>query len=67
MSRYFVEFNVAVNIICNIMMAPGCDRELNAHFYSGLTVVSDPRHFRVFHILDFFSDQADYYTNCSLA
>ena len=39
---YFVEFNVAVNIICNIMMVPGCDRELNAHFYSGLTVVSDP-------------------------
>ena len=39
MSRYFVEFNVAVNIICNIMMAPGCDREINAHFYSGLTVL----------------------------
>ena len=27
-------FNVAFNIICHITTDSGCDRELNAHFYS---------------------------------
>ena len=27
-------FNVAFNIICHIATVSGCDRELNAHFYS---------------------------------
>ena len=31
-------FNVAFNIICHITMVSGCDRELNAHFYSAASL-----------------------------
>ena len=31
-------FNVAFNIICHITMVSGCDRELNAYFYSAASL-----------------------------
>ena len=31
-------FNVAFNIICHITTVSGCDRELNAHFYSAASL-----------------------------
>ena len=31
-------FNVAFNINCHIMTVSGCDRELNAHFYSAASL-----------------------------
>ena len=31
-------FNIAFNIICHITTVSGCDRELNAHFYSAASL-----------------------------
>ena len=31
-------FNVAFNIICHITTVSGCDREINAHFYSAASL-----------------------------
>ena len=31
-------FNVAFKIICHITTVSGCDRELNAHFYSAASL-----------------------------